>query len=339
MAGAWLAAALASGCGLLLSPGDETVRGDDAGDDAGSGPIDSGRTDSEMPATDAAEPDAGFDPCVDAPVPETFVLCPFGPPRRLDEVNDPATYDDDPTVTGDLLEMYFNGSRAGGAGGDDLYVTRRAAPGDPWGPPVLVAELVTASHETTPEISSDGLTMHFTRESTVGGGGALTYDIWMTTRADRGTPWSAPVVVEGLSTSDIETGPCVSDDGTVAVLTGRTDPGDWNLFMSVRADRGAGWPVPRPIAELNTAGSEGNAFLDPTLHHLFYDTDLGASRPDAEIVVTTRPSVDAPFGAPVAIDELNSPMHDLDPWVSPDLRYVVFASERDGIGELYEARR
>jgi hypothetical protein len=61
---------------------------------------------------------------------------------------------DNPTLTGDLLEIYFTSDRAGGG---DLWVARRDDRAAVFRPPVPIAELNTDTFETSAAISTDGL--------------------------------------------------------------------------------------------------------------------------------------------------------------------------------------
>src|SRR5690349_20008434 len=83
----------------------------------------------------------------DAPPDGAMPLGPWGLPTALF----PGGGDDDPTLTGDLLELYFNRN-------SDIYTSTRASVTDAWGTPALVTELSTVYNETTPEITYDGLT-------------------------------------------------------------------------------------------------------------------------------------------------------------------------------------
>src|SRR5262245_946591 len=118
----------------------------------------------------------------DAPVDAAVPLGPWSAPTPIEIT---PVDDDDPTATGDLLELYFNRT-------NDIYVTKRASLTDPWGAPVAVAELNTGNTETTPEVTYDGLTIYFasSRAGSLGGN-----DIWRSTRTSRTVPWSTPVHV------------------------------------------------------------------------------------------------------------------------------------------------
>src|SRR5690554_405756 len=94
-------------------------------------------------------PDGDID--TDGTPPDT--IAPLGPWSAPTPITDfPPVADDDPSATGDLLELYFN--RA-----NDIFVSKRSSVNDPWGAPTAVAELNTAGVETTPEVSYDGLTI------------------------------------------------------------------------------------------------------------------------------------------------------------------------------------
>src|SRR5262245_10250456 len=66
---------------------------------------------------------------------------------------------DNPTLTADLLEIFFTTDRAGGNG--DIWFARRSDVAHPFSPPAAVTELNTSTFETSSAISADGLTIWF----------------------------------------------------------------------------------------------------------------------------------------------------------------------------------
>ena len=76
----------------------------------------------------------------------------FGTPRLLVEL-DAGFGNENPTLTADLRELYFN-SNHGTETEADLYVARRASVADPFAAPMPVAALNTLAHEANPAISS-----------------------------------------------------------------------------------------------------------------------------------------------------------------------------------------
>ena len=302
--------------------GFDATSGDGGGD---SGPMDGGGTDTGTDAGDAGGSDAGW-----------AGLGPFGPPSLM-TINDPTAIDDDPSLTADLLELFFNSNRVGSVGGTDIWVATRATASDPWGTPTLVPVVNSIDAETTPRISSDGLTLWFASNRP---GGMGLNDFYVSTRASRTATWSAPVPVPELSTPDSELQPAVDFSGLRMIIS-RVPAGgatQWDLFETSRPDLASPWATPTPITELNTVGTEANGHLSPSGLILIYDHDeMGTT--DRNFYYVTRPNLSAPFGTPVAITEINSPFFDEDTWTSPDLRYIVFHSDRSGNSEIYEASR
>src|SRR6476469_10029708 len=106
---------------------------------------------------------------------------------------------DNPTLTADLLEIYFTTDRQSGNG--DVWFARRSDPGRPFEPPAPIDEVNSDAFETSSAISADGLTLWFGSDR--GGGVATTgtTDIWMSNRANRSATWSTPVNVVALNTA------------------------------------------------------------------------------------------------------------------------------------------
>ena len=81
-----------------------------------------------------------------------------------------------PTMSPDGLLLFFDSSRPGGFGGQDLYMTRRTTLSDPWGTPVNLGPLVnTNDTEECARISADGSTLYWDAERPGGHGGN---DLW-----------------------------------------------------------------------------------------------------------------------------------------------------------------
>jgi len=70
---------------------------------------------------------------------------------------------------------------------------------------------------------------------------------------------------------------------------------------------------------------------------IFFNSDRGGKAGD--LYVAARSSPTAMFGTPSPLTELNSPANDSDPTLSRDLHYIMFASNRAGSPDIYEARR
>jgi hypothetical protein len=100
----------------------------------------------------------------------------FGMPRLHAEL-DIAYANSNPTLTADLLDLYFTSNR--GADGADVWAAHRATPGDSFDAPAVVAEVSSPMYETSPAIALDGLTLYLGSDRDGGLGDA---DIWSATR-------------------------------------------------------------------------------------------------------------------------------------------------------------
>ena len=91
-----------------------------------------------------------------------------------------------PSIRHDGLEIFFRSDRAGGVGGNDLWVATRDTVDAPWSTPVnLGAPVNTSANESLAYLSADEETLMFT--STRPGGFGLN-DLWMTTRSKSHRP-------------------------------------------------------------------------------------------------------------------------------------------------------
>ena len=267
------------------------------------------------------------DALTDAPFPTGS----FSAPRRILELADPAD-DDDPTLTDDLLEIYFASTRATGtAGNADIWRSTRLLVTDPWSTPVPVSELNTTTNDENPGIAGDGLTLWFSsnRDGNV--------DIYVSTRGARDQIWSPPVRVPDLSTAADDLGAEPARSGLRIAVYG---DGPRRLFESTRPSADALWSVPVPLTSLNVPDTADNlsGFFVTDLEIWFASTRPGGAGMH-DIYRAVRPSIDEPFGEPVPVAGLNGPSRDDDPWLSPDGHTVFFTSSITGNQEIYVAER
>ncbi|HEU4747512.1 MAG TPA: hypothetical protein VFS56_03360 [Gemmatimonadaceae bacterium] len=120
----------------------------------------------------------------------------------------PLLFEDE--VTGTAL-LYFASNRAGGPGGNDVYVST-LLPDETFGPPVLVTELSTPFDDTPNDMRRDGLEMFIAsnRQGTIG-----QLDLWVSVRVGTSDPWSTPVNLGSVVNSTFrEGGAAISWDGT-----------------------------------------------------------------------------------------------------------------------------
>jgi hypothetical protein len=272
---------------------------------------------------------------VDAAPPDTALvpdggLGAWSAPAEIAELNS-GYGEDDASLTGDLLEIYFGSKRPGGYGYEDIWRATRASTVAAWSTPVHVAELNSASSDTTAKLTPDGLAIFFT---SMRGGNA---DLYLATRSSRSATWSTPQRVDALSTSSGDWGAAPRQDLLRVVwCAGPTVP-DEALFVSTRASTSDTWAAPARLVELDEPSISECDPHEPHARAMYFASDRGGAY---DIHRASRDGDSAPYSAPVEVTPLNLPAsHDRDPWVSADERTIVFASNRSGIDRLYLSTR
>jgi hypothetical protein len=273
-----------------------------------------GGADAEAGAADADAGDA-----LDA----GFLRTPFGPPSLVTALADIDADNEDPSMTGDSLELYFLSTRGGNAA---IWLSLRASPDAGWGAPAPVTELSSDSGEGAPGVSLDGLTLWFSRSS----------QIWVSSRAARTQPWGAPTLVPELNTVGGNLDPAVDESSLLMFFGSNRGDAGWDLYSSSRADTLSTWGPPAPVPGVNTAADD----LDPFVASYGLQVWFASSRSGAgDLFWSYRASTADPFVTPIALDTLNSPSKESDPTLSVDFRYILFASNRIGMPQIYEAYR
>ena len=254
----------------------------------------------------------------------------FEPPALVAELSVPAKTDN-PSLTADLLELFFTSERDGG---QDIFAAERSLRTQPFGPAERVAALNAPGIETSPAVSADGLTLWFASDRP---GGAGDLDIWVGTRSARTAAWSAPVNLDTLNSSEKEIPrPPGQRARVMPMASDRDTPGYYQIHFASRSATSAPFGEPVPVAELvfpNESTVDG--FLSDDGLTLFYVT--GPAFGPADLYVASRRSVSDPFEQHAPLDDLNTPSDERDPWLSPDGRELYFASDRSGHYDIYVA--
>jgi Tol biopolymer transport system component len=168
-----------------------------------------------------------------------------------------------PNISADGLSLYFNSSRPGGSGENDLYVSTRETVLDPWGESLNLGPVVNTSFDdVNPSITADGLSLYFSdwdgnnRPPRPGGYGQC--DIWMIQRASLSEPWSSPVNLgPQLNGPLVEGAPDVTNDGTVLFFSGYLSGSDWDLWFA-KQNIDATWGAPVNLGPLVNSSSDAD---------------------------------------------------------------------------------
>jgi outer membrane protein OmpA-like peptidoglycan-associated protein len=135
----------------------------------------------------------------------------WGPIKNLGApVNDPKSWDSQPSISADGKTLYFSSDRPGGYGGADIWVTTKQKDGS-WGVPAnLGPKINTKGEEKTPFIHSDSETLYFSSDGLPGVGGQ---DIFYVRKDEKGA-WEEPKNIGiPINTPADDVGLFVSTDG------------------------------------------------------------------------------------------------------------------------------
>jgi hypothetical protein len=254
-----------------------------------------------------------FDPVADGAV---DALPSFGAPSVVDLG---ITGQDDPTLTGDALEIYVNCN-------DMICGADRATAGDPWPPVTPLASLAPSIF--SPHLSFDGLTLWVVIL-------APPSQIMVTTRTARTDSWGPLQPIPEITSAADDDGPAVTSDGLTMVFDSTRD-GSRALYLTTRTSPTAAWASPVPIAEINAAGFAARPHLSDDRLAIFYE---GPGVGGGDIWSAQRTSASDPFDPPQPLVEVNSPIDEQDPWLSPDARLLLWSSSRDGTRKIWQSVR
>jgi hypothetical protein len=283
----------------------------------------------------------------------------FGPARLVVEL---ATYarTNNPTLTEDLLEIFFTSTRD--QNDFDIWTASRASRDVAFGAPQKVRAVSSGRFDTGSAVSADGLTLWLGSDRrSIGNPSNGGLDIWVSTRATRTADWSEPVLVPALSSSSLDIPRPPGLYGLVMPLGSERGPGSvYRTFFALRASTTAPFEMPQTVPELVFEDATTmDTFLSNDGLTLFYasgplvmeneggapsglDAGLGGSMADgttpvltADLYVARREKVTDPFSGFTPITDLNTLFEERDPWLSEDKTQFFFSSDRGGNLNIY----
>jgi len=274
-------------------------------------------------------------------------------PANLGEAVNSAFEDFLPELSKNGRSLYFASNRPGPYGGEDLWVSRRASPTDPWGPAENLGAVINGPfNERSPALSRDGHLLFFASNRPGGLGG---FDIWVSWRAhthdDFG--WQSPVHLgSGVNSPAGDFGPSYFENDDLGIPT---------LFFASSRPGVGGVDIHR--SELTAAGSFGPAALvaelstpqndfRPTIRFDGLEVIFDSNRPAPsdiagvglrDLWIAARRSPSDSWSVPQHLgNTVNGPFNDSLAALSGDGFTLVFTSDRpEGFGgsDLYETSR
>jgi hypothetical protein len=252
----------------------------------------------------------------------------FGLPVQRAELGTDSK-EDNATLTADALWIYF--TRGGDA---EVFRARRSSVDEPFEAPAPFAPANTDVDAASPAISLDGRTLWVGQERE---DDSEDSDIWVTRQNDDDT-WTPLEIVAALN-SPLKDIPRPPAGGNLVMPLGSQRGGaelDYRTYLAARPSETADFGAPVPIPELELGRRVVDGFLTEDLLTLFFSS--GEEENDGDLFYVQRPTLNDPFGAPVALADLNRDDSDeRDPWLSPDSTRFFFTSDRlDENHEIFE---
>ena len=236
------------------------------------------------------------------------------------------TFSGAPCLSADGLTLYFSSDRPGGYGKWDLWVATRHSTTENWSEPVNLGPGVnTAAAEVMPTISADGLTLLFGDGNPFSwrprNGTANDYQVWMTTRATRQSPWDPPGELgPPVGSVYLDDYPHLTTDGLSLYFTSAR-PESFGLNVARRTSPSGPWLTVSNLGGAINLPGTWNAFpwLTADGLRLIYQSDGSGGRGGTDLWMSTRSSVSAGWPAPVYLGaQVNSGFYDVSPCVSAD---------------------
>jgi len=260
----------------------------------------------------------------------------FSVVRMLDELSSNDKENDNPTLSGDLLQIFFSSERNEDETDVDVFSARRADPTARFEAPEAIAPVNSVDTEASPAVSLSATELWFAGDREPGLGES---DVWYSTRRDGNAEWSEPVLVRELSTAEKDTPRPPGFQNRVMPLGSRALGSGYNAtYLARRASSDEPFGPLELIEELVFDElSTVDGFLSEDGLALYFNLTPDAGEADGDLYVAIRPTPAEPFGAPEPLSELNTDGDERDPWLSPDGKHFFFSSDRDGTLNIYEA--
>jgi Tol biopolymer transport system component len=247
------------------------------------------------------------------------MIVPFDAPTPLLGINTAGNEEDDPSLTGDMLEIFFLRS-------SKLWTSLRPTTTAVWPAPTIITELDGPDTELRPSVSADGKTLYFTRRPAGQMG-----DIYVSIRAARGQPWSIPSRVE-LDVARTETEELCgwsSPDGTSLLVTTTTSLGDRDLYLAVRSGN---MFTTTPVNGVNSTDNDGAAWATADGNQIVFESDRYGTT-DIWEAIKRGDTWDVGHHP-----ELSTGRTDGTPWLSADGAVIVY-SQTSSTDDLFMATR
>ncbi|HVY41180.1 MAG TPA: hypothetical protein VHM31_24755 [Polyangia bacterium] len=178
--------------------------------------------------------------------------------------------DADPDVSPDGLTIYFASDRAGD--GYRLYVSRRAARGQPWGPPQQMTGLGASTLDAGPSVDPGGLQMVFASQRS-----SNDVRLYRASRTDPQGGWSEVTPLDEINSTRQDENPALFDHALSLIWSSRgpSNGATSDLLEVSRPSTSAPFSTaPMALDALNSAADwDGDPWLSQDGHHIVFVSD------------------------------------------------------------------
>ena len=178
--------------------------------------------------------------------------------------------DVDPDVSPDGLVLYFSSDRSGA--GYRLYVSRRAARGQPWAPPQEMAGLGSSTLDMGPSVDPTGLVMVFASQR-----GTPDIALYSAARADPLGAWETVTTLSEINSGRQDQNPALFGHALSLIWSSRgpSNGSTSDLFEVSRPAVSAPFSTtPIPVDSLNSQTDwEGDPWVSQDGHHIVFVSD------------------------------------------------------------------
>lgn len=272
---------------------------------------------------------------------ETYPVRASGTPVGLGSPLNSDSSEYNPELSWDGLTLVFSSRREGGHGSNDLWMAQRERLDTSWNQPQNLGPAInTEQWETGPSMTRDMLELYFTSKKSGDSG----RDIYVARRDSIGAPFGEvkKIADSTVNTEYTDSGPYISYDGLVLVFSSDRPGGEGerDLYIATRTSRDEPFRGAQSLgATVNSHADDSSPTMTADKRTLFFHSKrkhgffspLFYDRPNHDIYVTQRSSIDAPWSEPFPLENANTPnFHDGTPSVSSDGTTLHFRSGRPG---------